>query len=71
MNKIIKQNTELKATIDELLERQKGMEERLERMEDEKDIDKDFSRVINFLFIIYLYYNFIIYQCFNLLGNSE
>src|SRR5215216_5699389 len=64
LERILRQNTEIKEKIEELLTRQKVIEERFEKMEvdyEEKNINKEFAKVINFLC---LYPTYIYYACF-------
>jgi len=58
LERILRQNTEIKEKIEELLTRQKAIEERFEKMEvdyEEKNINKEFAKVINFLCLYYIY----------------
>jgi len=58
LERILKQNIEIKEKIEELLTRQKTIEERFEKMEvdyEEKNINKEFAKVINLLYLYYIY----------------
>jgi hypothetical protein len=58
LQKIIQQNSEINKKVDELLARQKAIEERLEQMEvdhEQLNINKEFTKVIKLLFLYYIY----------------
>lgn len=58
MQKIIQQNSEINKKVDELLARQKAIEERLEQMEvdhEQLNMNKEFTKVIKLLFLYYIY----------------
>jgi hypothetical protein len=58
LERILRQNTEIKEKIEELLTRQKTIEERFEKMEvdyEEKNLNMEFAKVINLLYLYYIY----------------
>jgi hypothetical protein len=58
LQKIIQQNSEINKKVDELLARQKAIEERLEQMEvdhEQLNMNKEFTKVIKLLFLYYIY----------------
>src|SRR5215216_7045617 len=64
LERILRQNTEIKEKIEKLLTRQKTIEERFEKMEvnyEEKNINKEFAKVINFLCLYYIYIKLLLF----------